>query len=132
MSDIKKIKKVRSPTYSRTKGHDFERYLAKIFRALGHSYCKTSRQASKLLDDSKVDLAFIPFNVQAKSVVANINYQTIFNDMETALIANYPPTDPQRNHPKMIFHKKGRKKYDSVVVMEEGEFIELLKQVKNE
>lgn len=114
---------------NRTKGHNFERYLAKIFRDLGFPFCKTSRQASRLLDDSKVDLAFIPFNVQAKAVERNINYQDIFAEMEEALIKNFPPTDAQINHPKIIFHKKGSKKYESVVVMEEKEFIKLLKQI---
>lgn len=117
---------------NRTKGHNFERYLAKLFRELGYTFCKTSRQASRLLDDSKVDLAFIPYNVQAKAVKANINYQELLRSMDEALVKNFPPNDPQQNYPKIIFHKKGRKKYESVVIMEEKEFIKLLKEVKND
>lgn len=117
---------------NRTKGHNFERYLAKLFRELGYTFCKTSRQASRLLDDSKVDLAFIPFNVQAKAVKANINYQELLRSMDEALKQNFPPSDPQINYPKIIFHKKGRKKYESVVVMEEKEFIELMKKIKKD
>jgi hypothetical protein len=121
---------------NRTKGHNFERYLAKIFREkLGFTFCKTSRQASRLLDASKVDLAFIPFNVQAKAVKANINYQDVFRTMDEALNLNFPPTDPQIKYPKIIFHKKGtvtkKDKYQSVVVMEENEFIELLNKIYN-
>lgn len=117
---------------NRRKGHNFERYLVKIFRDdLGFKFCKTSRQASRLLDDSKVDLAFIPYNVQAKSVKSNLNYQEIFKSMDEALEQNFPPTDQQVNLPKLIFHKKGRKKYESLVIVEEKEFIKILNQLHN-
>lgn len=114
---------------NRNKGHNFERYLAKLFRSFGFNYCKTSRQASRLLDDSKVDLAFIPYNVQAKAVKANLNYQEIFRSMDEALNLNYPPHDPQRSYPKIIYHKKNGRKYNSVVIMEEKEFNEILKKL---
>lgn len=116
---------------NRVKGHTYERNLAKFFRDIGYSFCKTSRQASRLLDDSKVDLAFIPFNVQAKSVKAPINYKKVFTEMEEALKKNFPPEDLQNIHPKMIFHKRGRLKYDSLVIMEEKEFMDLLKKIKD-
>jgi len=115
---------------NRRKGHNFERYLAKKFREIaGFTFCKTSRQASRLLDDSKVDLAFIPYNVQAKAVIRNLNYHDIFESMDNALKKNYPPTDPQINLPKIIFHKRGRKKYQSLVILEEEEFFNLLKKL---
>jgi hypothetical protein len=114
---------------NRDKGHRFERILAQLFRDMGFSYCKTSRQASRMLDDSKVDLAFIPYNVQAKAVKATINYQTLFESMDEELIKNFPPTDPQRTYPKMIFHRRGRLKTQKFVIMLEDEFVEILKQV---
>lgn len=116
---------------NRTKGHNFERYLAKVFRDLGFTYCKTSRQASRILDDSKVDLAFIPYNVQAKAVLATINYHDLLLSMESSLNENFPPGDPQINYPKMIFHRRGRRKYDKFVIMQEDEFIDLLKKLED-
>ena len=116
---------------NRTKGHNFERYLAKVFRDLGFTYCKTSRQASRILDDSKVDLAFIPYNVQAKAVLSTINYHDLLLSMESSLNENFPPTDPQRTYPKIIFHRRGRRKYDKFVIMQEDEFIGILKQIED-
>ena len=116
---------------NRTKGHNFERYLVNVFKDLGFTYCKTSRFASRVLDNSKVDLAFIPYNVQAKAVIANINYHDLLLSMENSLNENFPPTDPQRNYPKIIFHKKGRKKYEKLVIMQQDEFISILKELEN-
>ena len=116
---------------NRTKGHNYERYLMKIFKEMGFTFCKTSRNASKLLDDSKVDLAFIPYNVQAKSVVASINYTNLFNEMESSLTGNFPPNDPQRYYPKIIFHKRGKNKYDKLVIMQQEEFINILKELED-
>lgn len=115
--------------YSRNKGHALERRLAKTFRqVLGFEFCKTSRAASKLLDDSKVDLAFIPYNVQCKAgYIKGLNYTEIFDEMEAALLKNYPPDDKQHSYPSMIFHDKGRKSSEKLVIMKEKEFIELLK-----
>ena len=53
---------------NRRKGHNAERRRAQMFRELGFDKCKTSREASRLLDNCKVDLAFVPYNVQMKAV----------------------------------------------------------------
>ena len=64
-------KKVRSQgARNRQKGHDAERHYAALFRGLSQAFekCKTSRAASRLHDDSGVDLCFTePFNIQIKA-----------------------------------------------------------------
>ena len=41
---------------SRRKGHDYERAIRKEFRDFGWKYCETSRYASKMIDNAKIDL----------------------------------------------------------------------------
>lgn len=118
---------------NRNKGNSMERDLAKIFRErFNYPFCKTSRQASRMLDACKVDLAFIPYNVQSKCVKASIKYQEVFEEMQSELDKNYPPTDPQRNYPKLIFHRRGPKKTQRYVVIQEDEFFELLDEIEKD
>lgn len=116
---------------NRRKGHDFERYLAKIFRNLGYDFCKTSRQASQILDVSGVDLAFIPYAVQAKRVIAPINYTEEFENMTSKLSQNFPPDSPVHNYPQMIFHTRGKKPTQRLVVVKEEDMISILQKLKD-
>jgi len=114
---------------NRTKGHNLERRIAKIFRDLGYPFAKTSRQASRLLDDSKVDIAFVPFLIQCKKgYLKGLNYTSIFLEMKEALKINFPPDDQIHNHPPIIIHDKGRKSEEKLVVMEEDTFWDLIKK----
>jgi len=114
---------------NRTKGHNLERRIAKIFRDLGYPFAKTSRQASRLLDDSKVDIAFVPFLIQCKKgYLKGLNYTSIFLEMKEALKINFPPDDQIHNLPPIIIHDKGRKSEEKLVVMEEDTFWDLIKK----
>lgn len=115
---------------NRRRGHDYERLLAKKFRDIGFSFCKTARASSRLLDSCKVDLAFIPYNVQAKKVKASINYTEIFKEMEEALEQNFPPGSPERTNMKMIFHSRGKEAVERLVVIQEHDMFNLLKRLK--
>lgn len=115
---------------NRNKGHNAERKRAKTFQDLGYTFCKTSRAASRVLDNCKVDLANIPYNVQIKSVVSGINYQNIFEDIGVLLKENFPPTDPLHTFPSIIIHDRGRKDSQKQVIMKEKDFFELLKYIK--
>jgi len=115
---------------NRNKGHAYERYAANKFRELGFTFCKTSRAASRLLDDCKVDLAFIPYNVQCKKgYPKGINYTAIFNQMTEALTINFPPEDSIHNNPSVIMHDKGRKQTDKLVIIQEKDFWELIEKI---
>lgn len=118
---------------NRNKGQRLERYFAKLFReVLGFTKCLTSRQASRILDNSKVDLANIPYNVQIKNVKAAIKYEDVFDDMNKSLKDNFMKGDQQITYPKIIFHRRGRKKTQKFAIMPEEEFIKLLKKIHND
>ena len=104
---------------SRNKGSSYERKLAKEFRSFGFTDCKTSRYASKMLDDMKVDLTNTGFfNVQAKAVERlSPSYHEILKSM---------PKDSNYN---IIFHKRNNK--GEVVVMSKEDFYEILEMMIN-
>lgn len=105
---------------NRRKGHNYERQLAKEFRDIGFSRCRTTRESSKLLDSCKVDLDLPFINVQAKNVQTGINYPKVLALMQTHLEKLMPE---RADLPKAIFHKRGGKE---VVVLEKHYFIELI------
>ena len=77
---------------NRDKGHRWERALRRLFLQWGFLKAQTSRAASKLLDDSKVDLAFVPWNIQAKSgyVKKRPKYDLIYKQTKEILAKNFP------------------------------------------
>lgn len=100
---------------NRRRGCNYERDLAKLFRELGWNSCKTSRYASKMLDDLKVDLVSTsPFQVQAK------NTQILPNPFDT--LASMPQTEGLYN---IIFNKRLRK--GEIVIMEKATFVKILR-----
>lgn len=129
MTEVKKEGKSQG-SKNRRAGHGLERRVASKFRELGYTFAKTSRQASRLLDDSKVDIAFVPFNVQCKKgYVKGLNYTNIFLETKEALKKNFPPTDTVHNHPCVVLHDKGRKNEEKLVVMEEESFWQIIKDL---
>lgn len=92
---------------SRAKGHLLETRIAKDMRDIGYTYAKTTRQASNLLDNCQVDIAFVPLNIQCKSgyQTARPKADVIFKEITELLQKNYPPTDPQHNYPKVLVHR---------------------------
>lgn len=119
-----------SGTKNRNAGHTFERDWAKTFRDKGYLFCKTTRQASRLLDSCKIDLAFIPYNFQCKRVKASINYKELILSIKKALHDNIPPEDMIHQYPIVIAHKRGRKPEDHLVIMEATSFIEMMGRQK--
>lgn len=122
---------VKKRVNSRTKGHNCERKYAKIFREeFGFEKCKTSREASKLLDDSKVDLAFLPYNIQIKKGYERVRprYEKIFKEMKESLANNFPEDDPIINNYKVIIHElnNAREVEDVLVIMPFNEWADLV------
>lgn len=117
-------------TTNRNKGHFFERQWSRTMRDIGYVHCKTSRQASRLLDSCKVDLAFLPFNIQCKNVKANINYINLIKSIKASLAENYPEDDPIINNPIIIAHKRGRTPEEHLVIMEASSFIDIIRKNK--
>lgn len=110
---------------NKRKGSNAERYYAKVFREdLGFTFCKTSRQSNRMLDDAGIDLNFLPFNVQIKA-----GYAKGLNEFKTLKIIRerlpelFPPYDAVHKQVDILIHKKdtgrGKKKskYDELVFM---------------
>jgi len=116
---------------NKRRGNDAERKYAKSFRDLGFERCKTSRSESRNLDNAKVDLTDIPFNVQIKAgFKKGINYSGLLKEVEDALSEAYPE---RLSLPTMIIHEKpvgkGKKrtKYNTLVILTFEDFKKLLK-----
>ena len=117
---------------NRVAGHSLERRIALKFRDIGYTFAKTSRQASRLLDDSKVDIAFVPYLVQCKKgYKKGLNYTNILLEMKACIKKNFPPDDKVHEYPSIIIHDKDRKPEEKLVIMEESTFWELVKLNKN-
>ena len=122
---------------NRAKGHNAERYYVNKFKELGFEFCFTSRYASRMHDDAKVDLVNLPFNVQIKAgkqkdmIPANV-----LNDMQKALKRFFPKQDPIHYKPKILIHYKqgssGRKRVpeDELVYMSLKQFNKFKKMNK--
>jgi hypothetical protein len=114
---------------NRRKGHVYERYLAKLFRALGYEKCKTSREASRLYDNCGYDLWGIPFLVQAKAGYkkSRIRPDELFLKMERAM-EQFPEDERNllKNYPKLVFNKlDGYKDENHIVSMMFKDFVKL-------
>jgi hypothetical protein len=104
---------------ARTKGHNYERQIAKEMRELGWPDAATSRYVSQELDDQKVDIARTdPFNIQCKAYKNNPQYTKILSEMPEG--ANY----------NIVFHKKPRQ--GEFVIMKKEDFYELLRAMRVE
>ena len=92
--------------YSRNKGHNAERLYAEIFRDLGFSFCRTSRQASRIHDDAGIDLIEVPYNVQIKAGYAKgINYKTVLQIIKDRIVELFAPTHEVHEKPNIIIHR---------------------------
>ena len=103
---------------SRRKGHNLERLIASVFRNFGFKYAKTSRAVSRLLDDSKVDIAIypdqyskMPFLIQCKAgyVKNRPRYEKIYQEMKEALLERFPKESEIHDIPVVLVHKMGTK-----------------------
>lgn len=116
--------------YSRTKGHNLEREIARMLKEEGgYEFAKTARYTSKLLDDCNIDIAGVPFLIQTKAGYAKNRPkpEEIFQEMDTDLKKNFPPDDPIHQYPKILIHKiTNRKKYHNFVIMPYNDFKLLL------
>lgn len=93
---------------NKTKGSNAERYYAKVFREdLGYTFCKTSRNGSKLHDDAGIDLIFIPFNIQIKAgKQRGLNVSNELSYMKDRIIELFPENSIEHTLPKILIHKK--------------------------
>jgi hypothetical protein len=92
---------------NKRKGSVAERYYAKFFRDLGFSFCETSRFVSKKHDNAKIDLMYVPFNIQIKAgIQKNMNPGKELFMMASDISAMFPPGDQVFNNPCLLIHYK--------------------------
>jgi hypothetical protein len=125
---------------NRTKGHDAERHYAALFRTISEAFekCKTSRQASRLHDDSGIDLCFTePFNIQIKAgKQKGLVISKELSKIKEEVKKNFPSHYPELSNMNILIHKKevgrGRRKneFDEIVSMTLSDFIKLIKTNK--
>ena len=114
-------------------GSNTERFYAKFFRNLGFKFCRTSREESKVLDSSGIDLTNIPFNIQLKSgIQRNLNYSKELFDIDNKIKLNLSEDNPYYNKPVVIIHRKKvgsgfkRTKYNDIAIMTVETMVELM------
>ena len=108
---------------NRTAGHNYERQIAKELREMGFERAKTSRQASRLFDDCKIDIYGVPLNIQCKNSKQKLDANDIFKSMIDAVKKELPE---RLNLPFLLFHKKDRKE---TVTMSKMDFYRILNQI---
>ena len=92
---------------NKRKGSTAERFYAKFFRDLGFEFCETSRFVSKKHDNAKIDLMYVPFNVQVKAgVQSNMNPGKELFLMATCISTMFPIEDEVHKKPHLLFHYK--------------------------
>lgn len=109
---------------NKRRGSNAERFYARYFRTLGFNFCRTSREESKVLDSSGIDLTNIPFNIQLKyGIQRNLNYSKELFDIDNKIKLNLAEDNPYYNKPVVIIHRKQvgqgfkRTKYNDIAIM---------------
>lgn len=129
--DRKKIKnknelpseKIKSKPNVRRIGHNYERKIAKEFRDMGFHRAATSRATSRIMDDAKIDVNGVTYNIQCKAVKSGLNVFLVLEDMEESI----PKLVPEReDYVNVVFHKKEK---DEVVVLRKEDWYLIIKKL---
>lgn len=115
--------KVKSKPNVRRIGHNYERKVAKELRDLGFTRAATSRATSRIMDDAKIDINGVTYNIQCKAVKTGLNVFSVLDDMESTI----PKLVPEReDYINIVFHKKER---DEVVVLRKEDWYLIVKKL---
>jgi Holliday junction resolvase len=121
-SDLPSEKPKARPNVRRI-GHNYERKIVKELRDLGFTKATTSRASSRIMDDAKIDINGVTYNIQCKAVRTGLNVFTVLDEMETAI----PKLVPEREiYVNLVFHKK---EGDEVVVLRKEDWYLILKKL---
>jgi len=104
---------------SKNKGSTYEREIVNMFKDLGYVKAKTSRATSKLLDDCKIDINFIPYLVQTKCGYPTVRpkYEVLKKECIELINKHFPEDEAQKllEKPYVLFHKlKGKNEIVSI------------------
>jgi hypothetical protein len=128
----------RKGSVNRKKGHNAERYYAKVFKEdLGFSHCVTSRYGSRIHDDAGIDLINLPINVQIKTgKQKGMNPSQVLSYTKEKVAELFPKTAPEHDLPTIVIHRKevgrGRKRneQDDLVHMSFEDFKKLINRIE--
>jgi len=117
----------------RKKGHNGEVRMARMFREQTiFKNCKTTRVASRLLDNCSIDLAYIPVRVQVKTGAhKGMNVAAELEKVRVQCNLQLPEDAPEQKQPVVLIHLRsgpsGKKKspYLSLATMTVEDFIQL-------
>jgi hypothetical protein len=119
----------RSRNYSRSKGCRAELEYVNKFKELGFDKCRTSREASRLLDACGIDLSEVPFNIQIKSGYRKnlVRADKVFIKMKEDLKKCFGAHQPVHTYPKFLIQKiDGYYAENQLVTMMWTDFVKLL------
>jgi hypothetical protein len=99
------------PNKNAVKGHTWERRIIKWIRPFW-TFVQSSRATSRLLDNCKIDLNFIPVLIQAKATKLRPNFQVLWEECMKLININYPPKEALElmKKPYIVFHKDTTRK----------------------
>lgn len=104
-------------------GHNYERKIAKELRDLGFPRAATSRATSRIMDDAKIDINGVSYNIQCKAVRTGLNVFLVLDEMEKAI----PNLVPEREQfINVVFHKK---EGDEIVVLRKEDWYLIVKKL---
>jgi hypothetical protein len=104
-------------------GHNYERKIVKELKDLGFSTAATTRATSKIMDNAKIDINGIPYNIQCKAVKTGLNVFTVLEEMEECIPKMVPERDVYVN---VVFHKK---ESEEAVVLRKEDFYLIVKKL---
>lgn len=95
---------------NKRKGNTLEQQVAKDLRAK-YPFVKTARYASRMADDSKVDLVGVPFLIQCKAGYnkPRIKYEELYLENKELIAKNFPPNHTIHKLPYILINKLNRK-----------------------
>lgn len=115
--------KTKSKPNVRRIGHNYERKIAKELRDIGFTRAATSRATSRIMDDAKIDINGVTYNIQCKAVKTGLNVFSVLDDMELTI----PKLVPEReDYINIVFHKKEK---DEVVVLRKEDWYLIVKKL---
>lgn len=99
------------PAPNARKGHTWERTIINWLKPF-LPFAKSSRSSSRLLDNCKIDINHVPFNIQAKATQMRPNFQELWEECMKLIDKWYPPKEAKelKKKPYIVFHKDTTRK----------------------
>jgi len=95
---------------NRQKGHNLERQVVTNLKVF-YPYAKTSRASSRLLDNCKIDINYVPFLIQCKNGYERNRpkWDEEYGLMKQEINKHFPKNHSIHTLPFILIHKMNRK-----------------------